>query len=177
MQTRDGVAIQATEFTDENGARWGAKHVDNKQRVSSMPYLYDIVEGNVTNHTAIYRFGHNADVAAALETVYHGSDLKTYLAAAERLQVASDDADDDGAPVGAGARTVTVTGLDGNYDMLVETVTMNGVANVLTDASFLRVCNIHDCHGRRNGIQRGHDHHQQQRRHGGARRDGTTGEP
>jgi len=141
MQTRDGVAIRAIEFTDENGARYGNKHVGNKMRTSSMPYTYDIAEGNVAGHTAIRRFGHNDDVAVAWETVYHGSNLRTYLTAAERLQVASDDAADDG-PAGNGARTVTITGLDGNYAALSETVTMNGVANVLTDASFLRIMTV-----------------------------------
>lgn len=129
-------------FLDENLVAYGIKHVDNKPRVSAMPYYADIAEGNVPDHTAFRRFGHNDTVGAAWETVYTTSDLRTYLAAAERLQVASDDADDDGAPVGNGARTVTITGLDANYDALAETVTMNGVGNVLTDASFLRVLTV-----------------------------------
>jgi len=87
----------------------------------------------------VRRFGHNAAVGAAWETVYHGSDLYTYLTAAERLYVISDDADDDGAPAGNGARTVIVKGLDANYATIQETVTMNGQTHVLTDASFLRV--------------------------------------
>lgn len=104
-----------------------------------MPYLYDIAEGNVADHTPIRYYGHNDTVGTAWETVYHTSDLRTYLTSAEQLQIASTDADDDGSPVGNGARTVTIAGLDGNYDPLSETVTLNGVANVLTDASFLRV--------------------------------------
>ena len=127
---------------DENGTAYGVKHVDNKPRVSSMPYTYDIAEGNVADHTAIRRFGHNDTVGTAWETVYHTSDLRTYLTAAERLQIASTDTDDDGSPAGDGARTVTITGLDGDYAALSETVTMNGQSNVLTDASFLRVATI-----------------------------------
>ena len=134
--------VVAARFIDESGTPYGVKHVDNKPRVSAVPYLYDIAEGNIAGHTAFFRFGHNEDVAAALETVWHGSNLRPYLASAERLQITSDDVDDDGDPVGDGARTVTIIGLDGNYDMLEETVTMNGVGNVLTDASFLRVCSL-----------------------------------
>lgn len=126
-------------FIDENGVPYGVKHIDNKPRVSAMPYLYDIAEDNIPGHYAIREFGHNGVVAAAWETVHSASTLRTYLAAGERLQITSTDAADDGAPAGDGARTVTIFGLDDNYDLLTETVTMNGVANVLTDASFLRV--------------------------------------
>lgn len=136
------VRATATTFLDESGAEWGVKHVDNKIRTSSMPYLYDIAEGNVPEHSVFRAFGHNAVVAAAWETVYGTSDLRTYLTSGERLQVTSDDADDDGDPVGNGARTVTIIGLDDNYDVLTETVTMNGVANVLTDGTFLRVISL-----------------------------------
>lgn len=128
-------------LVDESGVAYGVPNVSGKPRISSMPYLYDIAEGNVADHTALRRFGRNPVVAASLETVYNVSDLRTYLTAAERLQVTSDDADDDGAPVGDGARTLTITGLDGNYAPLSETITMNGVANVLTDASYLRIFN------------------------------------
>lgn len=124
---------------DENGVPYGVKHIDNKPRVSAMPYTYDIAEGNVSDHTAFRAFGHNEVVAAAWETVHEASTLRTYLAAGERLQVVSTAAADDGAPLGNGARTVTITGLDDNYDDLSETVTMNGAVNVLTDASFFRV--------------------------------------
>ena len=129
----------AVRFIDEDGVEYGIKEIDGKPRVSSMPYLYDIAEGNLVGHEAVRRFGHNDNVAAAWETVYNVSDLKTYLAAGERLQITSSDAADDGAPLGNGARTVTITGLDDNYTAISETVVMNGVANVLTDASFFRI--------------------------------------
>lgn len=37
-------------IADENGLAYGVKQIDGKPRVSSMPYLYDIAEGNVTGH-------------------------------------------------------------------------------------------------------------------------------
>jgi len=132
--------VSGVQLVDENGLSYGVKHIDNKPRVSSMDYLYDIAEGNVPDHVAIHHFGHNTSVAVAIETIYHVSNLRTYLTAAERLQIASTaGADDSG---GTGARTLIVNGLDANYDILVETITMNGGANVLTDASFLRVADI-----------------------------------
>lgn len=136
------AGTRAGKIVDESGTFYGVRHIDNKPRVSSMPYTYDIAEGNVVDHSVFRQFGHNAAVGATWETVYAKSDLRTYLTSAERLQIVSDDVDDDGSPVGNGARTLTVTGLDGSYDALVETVTMNGTTNVLTDGSFLRVTNI-----------------------------------
>lgn len=131
-----------TLFVDETGVPYGVKQVDGKIRTSSMPYLYDIAEGNVPNHSPVRAFGLNANVGLTWETVHDPSTLRTYLTAAEQLQVASTDADDDGAPLGNGARTVVVAGLDTNYNALSEIVTMNGVANVLTAASFLRVSSV-----------------------------------
>ena len=134
------IGETAVQFIDENGVAYGVKHSENRPIIVTVSHGEAIAEGNLPGHTALRLFGHNTSVAAALETVYHGSNLKTYLAAAERLQVTSTDADDTGA--GNGARTLTITGLDTNYDVLVETVTMNGVANVLTDASFLRLTSL-----------------------------------
>jgi len=126
-------------FIDTDGAAYGVKHVDNKPRVSAMPYLYDIAEGNVADHEAVRRFGYNNAVGTTWETVSAVSGLAPYLTSAERLNIASDDAADDGAPAGTGARTVRIVGLDGNYAEISETVTLNGETNVLTTAYFLRV--------------------------------------
>jgi hypothetical protein len=49
----------------------------------------------------------------------------------------SDDTDDTSA--GTGARTVEIEGLDSSWNVLTETVTMNGTTPVVTTGSFLRV--------------------------------------
>jgi len=137
----DGTAHHqktGAEFIDEDGALYGVKQDGNRPIVISVSHGDAISEG-LSGHYPVRRFGHNAAVGGAWETVYHGSDLYTYLTSAERLYVISDDTDDDGAPVGNGARTVVVKGLDASYEVLQETVTMNGTTHVLTDASFLRV--------------------------------------
>ena len=54
-------------FLDENGAAYGVKHVSNKPRISSMPYLYDIAEGNVTGHTPWSKIGFNGALVADTE--------------------------------------------------------------------------------------------------------------
>lgn len=63
--------------------------------------------------------------------------LFPYFAAAHPLQLSSASANDTAA--GTGARTVVLTGLDANYNQIIETVTMAGVTPVLTVNSFLRI--------------------------------------
>lgn len=124
---------------DEYGTDYGVKHIANKIRVSAMPYLFDIAEGNVANHDPVRQYGHNGVVAAAWEVVSDISAAQPYLSSAERLKVVSAEAADDGAPAGDGARTVTLEGLDASYNILTETITMNGDTAVICTNSFLRV--------------------------------------
>jgi len=124
-------------FLDELGNPYGIKHVDNKPRVSSMSYLYDIAEGNVPGHTPVRRSGHNDDVGTAWEIVGQMGGTYRWLASAEQLLIVSTDADD--AAAGNGARTARIIGLDTNYALQSETITFTGTTNVQTTASFLRV--------------------------------------
>jgi len=129
----------AVRFIDEDGVEYGIRESENRPLVVNVTHGEVIAEGNLVGHEPVRRFGHNADVAAAWETVYNVSNLRTYLVAGERLQITSSAAADDGAPLGNGARTVRIDGLDNNYVAIDETVVMNGVANVLTDAAFFRI--------------------------------------
>lgn len=99
----------------------------------------EIARGNISGKTAFRRFGHNDTCGATWETVWHDSSLYTYLTGAEQLKIVSDDADDDGDPVGNGARTVFLKGLDTDYAVISETITMNGEGVVTSDNSYLRI--------------------------------------
>lgn len=140
-QTRGANEVHAISVSliDETGAAYGVKHVDNKPRVSSIPYAYDIAEGNVANHEYVGVFGHNDTVAAAFETVSDISTLMPYLSAAEDLSIVSSSVEDDTG--GTGAITMVVTGLDANYDAQTTTVTLDGQTPVNTGDTYLR---IHD---------------------------------
>lgn len=61
----------------------------------------------------------------------------SYLAAAEALSIVSDDANDT--DQGTGAWTVQVVGLDENWMIAYETVTLTGLTPVVTSTTFLRV--------------------------------------
>jgi len=133
------AADAAVYLRDETGTAWGVRNVDNKLFATCKPYGHDVVEGNITGITPARRFGHNHDVGTVEETVSHIGAVMYYPAAAETLKIKSDDADDDGAPVGTGARTVWLQGLDDSYGLITDTVTMNGTTAVDSNVDFLRV--------------------------------------
>ena len=128
---------EAVKLIDEDGDAFGVKNIDNKLRTSSMPYTYDIAEGNVPNHYPVRRFGHNEDVGLPWETVYELSDLYTYLTAAEQWKIRSSSLSDNA--TSTGARTLYLEGVDGAYNRVSETISMNGTAYVTTANSYLRM--------------------------------------
>ncbi len=63
----------------------------------------------------------------------------TPLTSAETMDVVSSSTSDDGSPVGTGAQTLTIQGLDSSYNEIEETITLDGTTTVITSNSFLRV--------------------------------------
>jgi len=106
---------------DENGTPYGVKHIDNKIRVSSVPYYVDIAEGLVPNHTPVNKFGHNSTVGATLEPVWDFSGPYDYLAddTFATMYISSDDSLDQGI-------TYEVSGIDSDYNASTVTVTTDG---------------------------------------------------
>ena len=82
----------------------------------------------------VIKFGTNNDVDGSLETIWDAGGLYTYLTTATTVTVTSTDSDDSAS--GSGARTITVEGLDANYDLVSETLTVGGSAGT---TEFLRV--------------------------------------
>ena len=134
--------IKAFRLVDETGLSYGVKHVNNKPRVSSMPYLYDIAEGNVSGHTPFTKLGYNADVGATEEDIWTIGGAYPWIAApGVALEVVSDSTDDDIA--GTGVQKVKVSYLDGDYSAQSQTLDMDGTSPVaLTDVTVLRVNSI-----------------------------------
>ena len=86
-------------------------------------YEIDIAKGIVEGRSPVRRFGHNPVCAATEETIWEGSALYVYLTVAERLQVSSSVPATD-IPASTGAWTVFIKGLDANYNIITETVTL-----------------------------------------------------
>jgi hypothetical protein len=96
-----------------------------------------LARGQIYNHSHVFKYGFNATVSTSNDTIWFQEGSYTWSSAAVKLKISSDNAADD-SPSGNGARTVVVEGLDGNYAAISETVTMDGVTPVETDATFLR---------------------------------------
>lgn len=86
----------------------------------------------------LHKFGRNPDVdSASPEHVWEGGGDYTWIATAETVSVVSSDANDTAA--GTGARTVTIEGLDSNWDLMSETIVLNGVTPVVSSSSWWRI--------------------------------------
>lgn len=115
-----------------------SREVSSISRVgTSEPFDLQVARGQVAFHETQFKFGFNPDIDDSLETVWAEGGLYSYLSAASVLKISSSSTDDTSA--GTGARTITISGLDANYDEISESVTLNGQTAVNTTQSFLRV--------------------------------------
>ena len=148
------------QFVDEDGIPYGVKHVENKPRVSSMPYLYDIAEGNVSDHEAVHVIGYNADVDAADETVWEVGGAYVPPSVAQQMEVYSSDDQDAGVVIKSGTSdsitilgsTITLT--DAAVDFTAATAVVAGdflildgdvtAAIVVTVAANVITATVHD---------------------------------
>ena len=105
------------------------------------PFELQVARGQITYHQSIHKFGFYDSVTTSLTTIWSQGGVYSYLSAASTLYISSSSTDDTGA--GTGARTVTVSGLDNNFDQKVETVTLNGQLGVeLNGSTWFRVNRI-----------------------------------
>lgn len=72
---------------DEAGAAYGVKHISNKPRVSAMPYLYDIAEGNVSGHVPWSKVGYNPAVGVTEEDIWSAGGVYVFPPAAMQMEV------------------------------------------------------------------------------------------
>lgn len=104
---------------------------------TSEPFELQVARGQISYHYGQFKFGFNPDIDNTLETVWAQGGLYSYLAAASILKISSSSTADTSA--GTGARTVTVDGLDANYNEISETITLNGQTSVDTTNTYIRV--------------------------------------
>lgn len=95
-----------------------------------------IASGRTLNTSHINKFGYNESVGGTFEPI---TDLGTnhLPSTATVVSIVSDDAaDTDG---GTGAHSVEVQGLDENFNIQIEVVTMNGTTAVTSTNTFIRI--------------------------------------
>lgn len=101
------------------------------------PFGLQVSRGQIQGHSTVTVFGYNPDVDTSEESVWPDGGTIPHPTSASVLKISSSSADD--ASAGTGARTVYIEGLDGNYNVVSETVTLNGQTAVNTTNSYLYV--------------------------------------
>ena len=93
------------------------------------PYLIGIAQGLISGTSSVNKFGYRASIPSSYQTIWDGTADYAYAAAGTVLAVADNTASDDNG-------TVEVQGLDQNYALVTETLTIGGAAS---SNQFLRV--------------------------------------
>jgi len=98
-----------------------------------------VAAGDVTGTVALHKFGRNPDVDTTTdpETVWGNGGVWVPPTQARQHSIASSSASD--APAGIGALTITIQGLDANFDEIEEDITMNGATPVTSSKSYTRI--------------------------------------
>jgi hypothetical protein len=100
-------------------------------------FALQVARGQIPGHSAISVFGYNPDVDTAEESIWPDGGTVPHPTVASVLKISSSSTDDTSA--GTGARTVTIVGLDGSYNQVSESITLNGQTAVNTTNSYLYV--------------------------------------
>lgn len=103
------------------------------------PFGLQVARNQIQGHSNVIVFGYNPDVDTSEESVWPTGGTVPHPAAAATLKISSSSNNDDGDPVGTGARTVYIAGVDGNYNIVSETVILNGQTAVNTTNQYLYV--------------------------------------
>jgi hypothetical protein len=105
------------------------------------PFDLQIARGQIDGHSVISIFGYSTAVGSTAQgPLWEGLTLSggnyVYPSSAAPLVLVSDSASDNT------TRSVIINGLDANYNILTETIALNGTSNVTTTGSFLRINNM-----------------------------------
>lgn len=104
---------------------------------SSSHTLIDIATGRVPGSIPVRKFAINRDHSAAQE-VWPVSGNMTYLTSPAAIELISSSVNDTAA--GTHCQSVKIFGLDGNYDLIEDTIATNGTsASTATTQTYLRV--------------------------------------
>jgi hypothetical protein len=96
--------------------------------IAQVPFLIAVAKGSVAGYASVNKFGHNPAAEAGDDIWAAGGSYDFYPTNAVAMEIVSTDTND--AAGGAGAQSVTVLGLDSNWDEISETVIMDGTTAV-----------------------------------------------
>lgn len=100
----------------------------------------NVSRGAVDNASRLQKTGFSGAIGSSSQTIWNEASLMVWPTTTAALTVSSGSANDTSA--GTGARTVTVTGLDGSFNQITEVISMNGQTAVTTANAYFRVNNL-----------------------------------
>jgi hypothetical protein len=101
------------------------------------PFDLQVARGLIGGHSVVTVFGYNPDVDTTEESIWPDGGTIPHPTVASVLSIVSTDAADDSA--GTGARTVYIEGVNDNYEIVHETVTLDGTTPVSTVRMYMYV--------------------------------------
>jgi hypothetical protein len=108
--------------------------------INNAPFGLGLQQGLVNRFSGIHKFGLNTAVGSSFETIWDGNNIYTYASAGTATATSSDTDDNTG--------TVEIQGLDENYDLATETLTIGGSAGSTTFSrvfrAFMKTANTGD---------------------------------
>ncbi len=96
-----------------------------------------LANGDVEGLSHINKFGYNDQIPTTFELITIPSTNIVYPTTAAVVSVVSDDANDDAGDTGA--RTVSIQGLDADYNLQSDTIELDGTNAVTTTNTYIRV--------------------------------------
>lgn len=100
-------------------------------------FFLGISRGNVIGTTSEFKFARSSLISTTESVVWDGGGDYTWITTAEKLSIVSTSTNDTGA--GTGARTLLVAGLDSDYNVQSEVLTLTGTTPVITELLYIRV--------------------------------------
>lgn len=92
----------------------------------------------MTRREGVFKFGRNMDVDMGIpEDIWTAGGIHVPPTVARIHDIVSTSIDD--VTAGIGAETVEIVGLNASYSLIFETITLNGITNVQTTQSYIRI--------------------------------------
>ncbi len=99
-------------------------NLDQTQHNFSIPFGIGVKRGSYPKLSGINKFGFKASVGGTFETIWDGTGNYVYPSAADYVDVVCADGTED-VVGGTGAQTVEIQGLDADYNLQSEVITLN----------------------------------------------------
>ena len=97
------------------------------------PFDLQVSRGQITGHQTLSLFGYQAAIANTKIPVWENATVYTYITSASTLTLVSSSASDDT------LASVLISGLDSSFNIISETLNLNGTTGVTTAKSYFRV--------------------------------------